>query len=129
MAKRKDARKRARQTKKQEPINGQTLSTAVMWVLHPRIFDQLRFHGNTGWSVMELVTISVLWVWSEKSALTDAFSDACEWYSKVVGKPVIKSYQVLLSALCNHTSAMLPLIWNRLHQVMEQCGGSFWHVG
>ena len=54
--------------------NGDALRGALDWILKSGIFEDLSFHGNTKWQPVQLVALALLWVWSSKAALTDAFS-------------------------------------------------------
>lgn len=126
MAKRKDSR---RGHKKVTPINGETLRAAVVWAVDKKIFAQLKLHGNTAWKALDLILLTVVWVWSNDTKLTGAFTEAHRWSMDVLGRAALASYQGLLDALVTWTSTWLPLLWNRLHLLMEQHGGAHWRVG
>lgn len=127
MVKRKEARKTAKKAKR--PINGDTLRAAVAWAVDRRIFAELKLHGNTGWQIAELILLTVIWVWSNDSALTGAFVEAHRWSMDVLGRAAVHTYQGLLKALVTWTSSWLPLLWDQLHQLMEEQGGDHWRVG
>ena len=57
-----------------QQINGETLRSAVSWVVHEKSFENLKFHGNTTWLVCDLIVLAVLWVWSDHATLTGAFA-------------------------------------------------------
>ena len=61
MRKRKDSRPRGTT----RALNGETLLAAVRWIVDAGIFDELKFHGNTGWKPVDLVLLTVVWAWSE----------------------------------------------------------------
>ena len=75
MRKRKDSPAPART----RALNGDTLLAAVRWIVDAGIFDELKFHGNTGWKPVDLVILTVVWAWSESSTLTGAFQEAHRW--------------------------------------------------
>jgi Transposase DDE domain len=124
MGQRKDAR---------EPVspvvNGTMLRQALAWIVDAGIFDQLSFHGNTKWQPVDLVVLAVMWVWSDQSTLTAAFAEAVRWAVSLFGDAAIQSYQGLTGALVTWTGQLLPLLWERLHQRMEECGQGHWRVG
>jgi hypothetical protein len=124
MAKRKDSRKQSKQA-----LNGTTLRAAVAWVLDAKIFAHLPVHGNTGWQVIDLIMLAVVWVWSGNTTLTGAFAEAHGWSMQVLGRAAVGTYQGFLKALVTWTATLLPLIRERLHQLMEQQGRKHWRVG
>lgn len=132
MAKRKDSRKVRKQNRGQfekPQMNGETLQAALSWIVNEGIFVSLTMHGNTSWLPVDLVVLAIVWVWSEKPRLTDAFNDAHHWSEKVLGRVAVSTYQGLLKALVTWTEIMLPLIWCRLHELMERHGDKHWRVG
>jgi hypothetical protein len=128
MAKRKDSRKRVPQ-KSEACLNGETLRAAVAWAVDRRIFAPLKVHGNTTWHVVDLILLTVVWVWSNDSTLTGAFVEAQRWSLDVLGRAAVATYQGLLKALVTWTASWLPLLWEHLHRLMEAHGGTHWRVG
>lgn len=122
MSKRKDASKR-------QQVNGETLRTAVSWIVDAGIFKDLQVHGNTNWVFADLVVLAVLWVWSDHPCLTGAFGEAHRWSLKMLGRAAVGTYQGLTGALVTWTGRLLPLLWARLQGLMEQCGQKHWRVG
>jgi hypothetical protein len=123
MAKRKDLRKPTQE------VNGSTLRAAVAWVLDAQIFAHLPVHGNTGWQMVDLIMLAVVWVWSGDSTLTGAFEEARGWSRQVLARVAVETYQGFLKALVRWTAILLPLIKDRLHQLMEEQGCQHWRVG
>ena len=75
MAQRKDSRKQ--NPKKGECLrNGKALRDAVGWAVDQQIFSQLKLHGNTAWNIIDLILLTVVWVWSNDATLTGAFAEA-----------------------------------------------------
>jgi hypothetical protein len=122
MSKRKDAGNR-------QQVNGETLRAAVGWIVDEGIFQHLKLHGNTKWLVTDLVVLAVFWVWSDHACLTGAFAEAHHWSMKMFGRSAVGSYQGLTGALVTWTGRLLPLLWNRLQSLMEQCAKEHWRVG
>jgi hypothetical protein len=130
MGKRKDSRKSARKkAKTEQAVNGETLRGAVGWAVDARIFTSLKFHGNTKWQVLDLIVLTVVWVWSASPQLTGAFVEASHWSKRVLGRVAVTTYQGLLGALVTWTPQLLPLLWDRLHELMQEYGGEHWRVG
>jgi hypothetical protein len=115
--------------KSQLTINGDTLRKAVAWAIDAKIFAQLKFHGNTSWAVFDLVSLAIVWVWSDKATLTGAFTEARQWSMQVLKHAAVGTYQGLLKALVRWTPSLLPLMWERLQRLMEENGKSHWRVG
>jgi hypothetical protein len=124
MAERKDSRKQSKQA-----LNGATLRAAVAWVLDAEIFAPLPLHGNTGWQVTDLILLAVVWVWSGDTTLTGAFAEAHGWSMRVLGRAAVGTYQGFLKALVTWTATLLPLMRQRLQQLMEEQGPKHWRVG
>lgn len=110
-------------------VNGETLLAAVRWVVDAGIFDELKFHGNTSWKPADLVILTVVWAWSETSTLTGAFQEAHRWSLKLLSRVALNTYQGLMGALCTWTDEILPLLWGRMHALMERHGGDHWRIG
>jgi Transposase DDE domain len=126
MAKRKDSRKQSKQS--MEAANGATLRAAVAWILDAKIFAHLPMHGNTAWQTVDLIMLAVVWVWSDETTLTGAFAEAHQWSMHVLGRSAVGTYQGLLKALVTWTQTLLPLITERLHELMSE-HKRFWRVG
>lgn len=88
-------------------LNGEASLAAVRWVVDARIFDELKFHGNTTWKPVDLILLTAVWAWSEASTLTGAFDEAHRW-----------SQQALSRAAVN----LLDVFYIRLRQRMSTAG-------
>jgi hypothetical protein len=124
--------KETRQGKKQQPTTQglpfQALQRALAWIINEGIFSQLTLHGNTTWTAGQLVTLAVLWVWSDKGTLTGAFEHAKHLALSMLGQVALTTYQGLAGALVTRTGSLLPLVQRRLQSLMEQIGGDYWRV-
>lgn len=109
--------------------NGDSLRRALAWTLNSGIFKELPLHGNTSWQPVQLVSLALLWVWSSKTTLKDAFEDACRWSTKLFDESALTTYQGLAGALATSTPKLLPLLWDRIHQLMEKVGGEHFRMG
>jgi len=124
--------KQTRQAAAQQPtgaLKGTTLAQAVSWALDQAIFGHLKVHGNTTWQAWDLILLTITWVWSDDATLTGAFAEARRWSLDVLGRVAVTSYQGLLKALVRWTPIWLPLVWQQLHQVMEEHGGAHQRIG
>ena len=109
--------------------NGADLKRALSWVLCDGIVDQVKLHGNVTWSAVALVQLAVVWVWSENSSLVAAADSAVDLVRELYGAVPVGSYQALVKVLKRYTNQWLPLLWCRLHQLMEECNEAQWRVG
>jgi hypothetical protein len=124
MKKRKESRKVAR-----HPINGETLRAAVAWAINANVFTHLKFHGNTSWQVLDLILLTVVWVWSGNTSLTGAFVEARSWSRGILGRCAVETFQGLMKALAANTAKLLPVVATQLQGLMEKQGGRHWRVG
>ena len=109
--------------------NGADLKRALSWLLQENIFQDVRLHGNVSWTPAALVRLAVFWVWSADSSLVSAAESAAELVARLFGESTLKSYQGLTDALVRYSGQLLPVIWRRLHCLMERCDEDKWRVG
>lgn len=112
-----------------ETVHLDFIREAMEWVVDKSSFLDLKTHGNVNWTAKHLVILAVLWVWSEKSQLTDSFKEASIWSKRLFGCVAVGSYQALTNALVTYGGQLVPLLWNRLHQLMEEVGEEHWRIG
>ena len=112
-----------------QSINAGLLRRSLDWVLDDELFAGVVFHGNIRWKACQLVALAVLWVWSDHATLTGAFAQAVSIARTMFGSVALTTYQGLTKALRSWTAILLPVLWARLHQRMEQCGGAHWRFG
>lgn len=110
-------------------VNADLLQRTIAWVVRDDIFANIAVHGNATWVASQLVTLAILWVWSASSQLTGAFLEAKQLSSAMFGCVALSSYQGLVKALSRYTEQLRPLLWERLHQLMESSGQSHWRIG
>jgi hypothetical protein len=109
--------------------NATQLKRAVNWIMDKKIFAEVRLHGNVKWSPVGLVSLALFWVWSDEKSLVSAALDAIDKVTSLFGSAAVSSYQALTGALQSYTDRLLPLLWLRLHGLMEECGKRAWRVG
>jgi DDE family transposase len=110
-------------------VNADLLQRALHWVIDAAVFRDVRRHGNTTWTVVPLVSLAVLWVWSDRPTLTEGFAQAHQLALRLFGTAAVRTYQGLTKALLTWTDRLLPLLWEQLHQRMEECGAAHWRLG
>lgn len=105
------------------------LRQALEWFTRNNSFANLALHGNVGWTVVKLVTLAVLWVWSEQRTLTGAFRQASCLSQEMFGTVAVTTYQGFSGALRKYTEQLRPQVESQLHRLMEQSAGSHWRIG
>ena len=105
------------------------LRQALHWFCGSDSFSELVRHGNVNWSAVQLLTLAVLWSWSDRSTLTAAFLDARDLALKMFGAVAVTTYQGMTGALQSYTAPLLTLFWRHLHARMEQAAGKHWRIG
>ena len=108
---------------------GDLLRRALDWVLKDKMFADLQMHGNTKWSARHLVALAVLSAWSDGRRMTDAFTQATRLSQSMYGLVAIQTFQGLMRALVTWAAQLLPIVWLRLWQLMEQSGGEHFRIG
>lgn len=105
------------------------LRRAIHWVLNDKMFANLDRHGNTKWTPKYLVALAVLTAWSDAQRMTDAFDKARKLSQAMFSQVAIKTFQGMMRALVTWTGRLLPLLWLRLHELMQQAGGEHYRIG
>ena len=111
------------------PTNGELLRRAILWAFGKDIFARLPRHGNTSWEFTHLVSLVILWVWSDQAKLTAAFVEARGLSRALFGQIALHSYQGMMEALVNHSGRIFPILWEHLQHLMEQVAPAHWRVG
>jgi hypothetical protein len=109
--------------------NGDDLKRALNWVLTVRIFADLRLHGNVKWTAVALVRLAVFWVWSSETGLVEAAKTALTQVLQLFGDVAVQSYQGLTVALIRYTPQLLPVLWTRLQNLMQQQSDGVSRIG
>jgi hypothetical protein len=68
-------------------------------------------------------------VWSDQAQLTTAFSNARLTALTFCESLTLASYHGFIEALVTWNESLRSLLWSRLQQLMEQCGGKYWRIG
>jgi IS4 transposase len=126
-SKKRSSRRRNKQTNRN--ANPKQIRDAMNWLVANKSFEDLAFHGNTSWRPMNLIVLTLLWIWSSSKNLTEAFEDARCQSLQLIGKSALTTYQGLAGALQTWTSTFMPLLQARLHELIKQIGGRHLRVG
>jgi Transposase DDE domain len=105
------------------------LRDALQWFCDGCHLTDLALHGNVGWQATQLIALAVLWSWSDRTTLRGAFDDARQLAGDLFGAAAVTTYQGLTWAMRAYTERLLPRLWSRLHERMEQVGGQHWRIG
>ena len=108
---------------------GESLRRAIDWIIQDKMFAGLHVHGNTTWRFKSLVALAVLTAWSEAPRLTDAFGKASKLSQAMFSGVATQTYQGMMRAFVRWTPELLPLLWYRLHELMEQIGRDHFRLG
>lgn len=105
------------------------LRRTLNWLLNDKMFADLQMHGNTKWIPSHLLALAVLTAWSEGRRMTDTFDKAKKLSQNMFGQVAIHTFQGMMRALVTWTAQLLPIVWERLHELMQQVGGDHYRIG
>ena len=109
--------------------NGERRVPLLKWFLPDgAIVAHLKFHGNTRWSRLGLVSLALCWAWSDSRNLTGAFTPAVKCCQTILASPPLNTHQGFMAAMPRWTSPFVDVPWSRLHQKMEEIGGRFLRI-
>lgn len=110
-------------------VQSELLQRAVEWAIEEKLFADLHLHGNTRWEFKPLIALAVLAAWSEASRLTDAFGKARKLAANTLFGVAIRTYQGMMRALVRWTPDVLPLLWGRFQELMQQTDQEHFRIG
>jgi hypothetical protein len=105
------------------------LRRSINWVINDKMFADFRMHGNTKWTPKYLLALAVLAAWSEGQRMTGAFDKAKKLSQNMFAQVAICTFQGMMRALVTSTAQLLPLVWSRLHELMQLVGGEYHRIG
>src|SRR6185437_5825070 len=109
--------------------NKDELSSLLNWFLPDAgIFSKLKFHGNTKWAPNNLVCLALCWAWSDSRNITDAFTEAAEWYETLLGVSALKTYHGFMNAMVTWSSTLVQVLVLVLQKRIKEVGGRFWRI-
>ena len=89
------------------------------------IFAKYRFHGNITWKATDLARMGLLFSWSEKKNVTDAFTETVKRSGQLDAKITHTIYQGFMGALPNYNHIFISTLISQLQQKMLNIGGEF----
>jgi hypothetical protein len=126
-AQRRVERKSKKSARRKKQTNGQSVKTAIDWFFGTGdIFSHLGFHGNIKWLASDLARMALLFSWSEKECVTDAFAESAKRCMKLGFAVTLTTYQGFILAITSYIHIFIPLMISQLHRRMQEVGGDFW---
>ena len=92
------------------------------------IFSHLVFHGNIKWRASDLSRMALLFSWSEKVCVTDAFPESVKRCKKLGFAVALTTYQGFMAAIASYVHVFIPLLILQLQRRMLEVGGEFGEV-
>jgi len=130
MSRRKRSKAERKYNRRRQERNQDCLADMLQWLLpDDTIFSEMKMHGNAKSKPRELVRLALLWAWSERRHLTDAFEEAVMCCHSMFGVGGPRTYQGLMKALTRRNQELMRLLWPVLHERMQEIGAQFWQVG
>ena len=81
---------------------GAQLKRALTWIVDAGSFADMRLHGNATWIPRHLVTLAVLFAWSDASKMTECFEKAAKLSQKLFGVLAVETFQGMVRALVTY---------------------------
>ena len=92
------------------------------------LLSEYEFNGNIKWQANDMAQLGLLFSWSEKKCVTDAFNELVKRSGKL-GIPMIHTtYQGFIGALTNYVHLFMPALILLLQQLLERSAGKFWRT-
>jgi hypothetical protein len=108
---------------------GAQLKRALTWIVDAGSFADMRLHGNVTWIPRHLVTLAVLFAWSDASKMTECFEKAAKLSQKLFGILAVETFQGMVRALVAYSPELIARLWTRLQALMEQTAPQYFRIG
>lgn len=108
---------------------GALLKRALTWIVQPNTFANMSLHGNVSWIPHQLVTLAVLFAWSDAPKMTECYEKAAKLSRKLFGFLAVETFQGMMRALVTYGPELIPLLWTRLQTLMEQIAPQHFRIG
>lgn len=108
---------------------GALLKRALTWIVRPDTFAEMPLHGNVTWIPYHLVTLAVLFAWSDAPKMTECFEKAAKLSQKLFGVLAVQTFQGMVRALVTYGPELIPRLWSRLQTLMEQIAPQHFRIG
>lgn len=121
--------RRDKHSRNRKPTNSQHARKALDHFLGlSDIFDDYRFHGNIKWMAMDLARFALVFFWSEKKNVTDAFTETFRRAGQMDITATHTTYQGFMGALSNYVHVFIPVLILQLQRKIRDAGGRFQKV-
>ena len=84
--------------------NATQLKKAIQWIVNKSSFSNVTLHGNVKWAPHQLVMLIVLWAWSDRKQMTNAFDDAAQRCQRLFDVLSVATFQGMMRALVVYMS-------------------------
>ena len=108
---------------------GVQLMRALRWIVGPGTFAKMSLHGNVTWIPHHLVTLAVLFAWSDAPKMTECFDKAAKLSQKLFGVLAVETFQGMVRALMTYGPELITRLWTRLQTLMEQTAPQYFRIG
>ena len=109
--------------------NATQLKKAIQWIVNKSSFSNVTLHGNVKWAPHQLVMLIVLWAWSDRKQMTNAFDDAAQRCQRLFDVLSVATFQGMMRALVVYSPQMLPCLWTRFQTLMQQVAPADFRIG
>lgn len=117
---------------KQDPAGvdqGALLRRALNWIVTPSTLSSIPLHGNVKWLPHHLVTLAVLFAWSDAPKMTECFEKAAKLSQRLFGVLAVDTFQGMVRGLVTYGPELIPRLWARLQTLMEQTAPQHFRIG
>jgi len=124
------ARRKSREAKRaRRQTNKDAAKETLNWFFGiDDIFSHLVFHGNIKWRASDLSRMALLFSWSEKACVTDAFPESVKRCKRLGFAAALTTYQGFMAAIASYVHVFIPLLILQLQRRMLEVGGEFGEV-
>ena len=129
MVSRKNPTRTKRSPSNEISINTDQLKAAIQWIVTKGMFAHISLHGNVGWLPQQLVTLAVLFAWSDGSRMTDCFKKGARLCQNLFNVLPIATFQGMVRALVTYGPQLIPCLWTRFQSLMAQVAPSHFRMG
>ena len=127
------SRKKSSSKQNKQPATGvdqgALLKRALTWIVVPDTFANMPLHGNITWIPHQLVTLAVLFAWSDAPKMTECFQKAAKLSQKLFGVLAVETFQGTVRALVAYGPELIPRLWTRLQALMAQVAPRHFRIG
>lgn len=108
---------------------GALLKRALRWIVTADTFAGMGLHGNVTWRPQKLGVLAVLFAWSDGRTMQASFEKAAKLSQNLFGGPAVDTFQGMVRALVTYGPQLVPLLWVRLQNLMQQVAPKFYRIG